>query len=732
MTPKIQNSFIQAYIDLNKTLIKTLIIKSKFAVYATNQDLIAKYGKSAVNLSDQQSWKYYKNLAGEYHHTDIPMEVISLDTREPIIFDAKTLVRHTATAVGYRYGTRYYHALVREFPNQEFLIQCILNPCEKEKAIAADDGDILSYPPELVESTETTLIIELESFIKLFQARWFVQAFSLTDPYYAVVQRAVLALQLLPKLLNLRSKRCKTDEVHSFHLREYLASHHRLDRWLPYMTREQSLWLYRNIRYLQRNAGTVDNFNTLLVNVLDKRHIPVSEYSIRQLSSFDSEGYPVVQARRKQKGTAAPASQVPYIPLDVFFEKEIKTTFGNKRFFELAEKNIKRKLLTSPSAVMQTKDLESAMVDLSDCVPDPLTDVMLRQLVSMTHQGLYNVSINFQDPKTFETNSLSARDTVMYMLYLTCKMDNIPFDVLPETANVKFRLHPRPRVEELTRLIEPGMEWLKPVAAELVKNQPVLSECFSVTMFYNMTYQIYEECLKHWYLLADTHDLYTRGVVEQMTLKLFGSCLRDFGNGELVETWRVRNNLPVFNRTYDESLALFKELFERSTGFRIDETKKLRNIQNALLSLFETLSSYSIRFIREINDGRLLMTNGSSIRLGSITEIARDITKVGVGTHVIKAAGLVKDQNYIQSQLDESITALESPIVDKITLTVRTTLNPYNIETENCMVYHKADNLFTTIYISDPVTGEIKNYPNLSLDKLLTQTQLKALKIIGD
>ena len=716
MTSKIQNSFIQAYIDLNKTLIKTLIVKSKFAIYATNQDLLAQYGELAVDFSDQKSWKYYKNLAGEYHITDIPMKVISLDTRETIIFDAKTLVRHTATAVGYRYGTRYYHALVREFPNQEFLIQGILNPCSKEKAIAAEDGDILSYPPDLVESTETTLIMELESFIKLYQARWDVQAFSLTDPYYAVVQRAMLALQLLPKLLNLRLKRCKTDEVHSFHLREYLASHHRLDRWLPYMSREQALWLYRNICYLQRNAGTVANFKTLVANILDKRQIPVTEYSIRQLTSFDSEGYPIVQARRKQIGTAVPATQVPYIPLEVFFEKEIKTTFGNQRYFDLEEKNIRHKLLTGPSAAVQTKDLESAMVDLSDCVPDPLSEVMLRQLVSMTHQGFYNVSINYQDPKTFEPGSLTAWDTVVYMLYLTCKMENIPFDILPTVANVKFRLHPRPLPSDLTHLIEPGMEWLKPVALELVKNQPILSECFSVSMFYGMSYQIYEECLKHWYLLSDTHDLYTRGVLEQMILKLFGSSLKDFGKGESAETWRVRNNLPVYNRSYSEAQALFKELFERATGFRIDETKKLRNIQHALLSLFETLSSYSIQFMREINDGRLLMTSGSSIRIGSVTEYAADNTRVPIGIHVVKTEGFIKDEIYVQSQLDESILAIENPLTDHVSLVNEDSLDIYMQKAEPVLVYHKADSIDVSF----------------SMLNLLTQDQLKSLKFIGN
>lgn len=731
MTSNIRNNFVQAYYEQNKTLIKTLVIKSNYAPYAINKELIERLGEQAVDKFDLTSWKYYKNLAGEYHFTDTPMNVVSLDTRQEILFSVENLIRHTATAEAYQYGTRYYFMLLRQFPEQETLISGILTPANKERAIKATDGTILAYPSYLVEEYETTLIMELESFIKLFNSRWDVQAFALSDPYYPVVQKAILAMQLFLKLLNARNKRAHSFEAHSFHIKEYLASHQQLDRFYVYLTREQALWLVRNIRYIERIAGKSKTFNVLLENILNKRLIPVGDYSIRQLAEFDLENYPVLTARRKNIGITTKTVQEEYVPLESYYNKEQKTTYGNKRFFDLAEKEITHSLAVNPSSAIQTKNLESSMVDMSESVPDPLPIVVMRQLVAMAHDGLYNVAVNFQDPLTSKRWSLMTWDAIVYMLYLTYKSEGLPFDTLPTVCNLKYRLHPRPVVTDLTHLIEPSMEWMYEVAENLISAQPILTECHSVSMFYEMTFQIYKECLHHWYLLADTHDLYERGVMEQMILKLFGSQLRDFSKGENAEVWRVRNNLPEYNYTNEESQLLFKELFERATGYQIDETRNLRNIQKALIDLFETLSSYSIQFIREINDNELILTGMPSLRVGNIRSYIDDETKVKLGIHFWKPESLIKDKINIQSQLDESISAVHEMIFDSSYLVANTDIKVFSEENQRIMTFHKANYFDITIEIPDPVTNEIVVYVDPGLEDILTQEKIKQLQFVN-
>ena len=668
MTSINSNNFVQEYLAANKALIRSMVVKSNHAVNATNQKLINTFGDSAVDPYNPHSWKYYLNVAGKYHPTDKEMKVISLDTQQEILFSPDNLRLQTATQKAYRPGSRFYYALIAKYPDQEFLINCILNPSDINYAINAEEGSILSYDATLVEPTENTLIMELESFIKIFNARWDVQAFSLTDEFYSYCQRFILGQQLVIKLLNLRTKRRKTEEVHSFHLREYLASHHRLDRWLPYLERDQALWLYRNIKFLERNAGHEFVFKALIENILDKRYIPLSDFTIRQLADFTEEMLPVVQVRRKQISQMPPATQKKLIGIDEYLDKELSTAFDNDRWFYINEERILHKTATSNSSVLQTKDLESFMQDLSASIPDPLEEVILRQLVSMTHMGLYNVVVRFQDPKTGIEYSLMTKDAIIYMLYITMHMEKQPFDIIPPAINVKYRRHPRPDASELKSLIEPGMEWLNPIADELVRSQPILTECFSVTMFYDLSYQVYLECQKHWKMLADCHDLYTRGVLDAMILKLFGWSARDFSNGEDVDVWRIRNELPDFDYTYEEAQALLREIFTKSTGLVIDNTKTLRYIQQALIDLFLEISSYSIQVIRDINDGEVLSAGGTGLRVGNIREYFEDSVSIKLNVGISSVENSKQDTVSLGDNIEVIINTELEPTVDYVVL----------------------------------------------------------------
>ena len=726
MTSNVINNFIQVYLEANKDLIRTMVVKSNFAVRAINQQVIKEHGEFAVPIEDKTVWKYYMNVAGEYHFTDTPMYVISLDTKDEILFNKQNLKFHTATAEGYKVGTRFYLALVDKYPQQQFLINCILNPVDKTYAIEAEQGTILNYNSQLVEESETTLISELESFIKLYLARNYVEAFTLTDPYYGYIQWMLLSQQALLKLLNLRLKRCKTEEVHSFHLRQYLASHRGLDKYLPYLTREQALWLYRNIRYIERNAGKTSTFNKLIEIILDKQNIPLNELTLRLTSEFTQDGYAIPIARRKALAKQN-VSQYATITLPEFFLLEQETAYGNKIFLDSHKEEITKKIANHPSSVIRTKDLESYMVDLGNSVPDPLPDVILRQWISMTHMGLYNISVNFKDPKTTIEYSLSSWDAIIYFLYITCHMEKIPFTRVPPTANVKYRWHPRPAVEDLTRLIEPGMEWMKPIAEDLVSAQPILTECTSVNQFFEMTYKVYEECLNHWFTMAETEDMYARGVMEQMILKLFGSCLRDFSNGEAAEDWRLRLNLPHYDMTYDEAQMLLSEIFSKATGYLVEETKSLRNIQRALLNLFEDLSSYSIQIIPEINDQDMILLSGAAHRVGNVMGVVEDVSRAYIEHHVLDANGYVEDALQARDELELNVATVTSIITNWGDVFAEIVAEAYVNQDIHEFSPMTRQSLDIRSFFTDPVTDIVYEVAVRTLDGYLTQDQLKEL-----
>ena len=161
------------YIDKNIGLVSTMIIKSEYQAHDMNNAVRVKTrDMNAVDEYRPDTWIYYKHISGEYHETDTPMTVVSMDTTETIIFNKENLKIHRTTRQEYSYGTKKYEELVERYPDKELLIKGILNPVDIETAIQAKDGTILSYDKSFVESNEYTLMERLQDWVYGMYNRW--------------------------------------------------------------------------------------------------------------------------------------------------------------------------------------------------------------------------------------------------------------------------------------------------------------------------------------------------------------------------------------------------------------------------------------------------------------------------------------------------------------------------------------------------------------------------------
>lgn len=637
--------------DSSTALARAICIKSETSAVLINNRLIELYGQGSVDKGTPQSWKYYLNISGEYHSTDTVMTVTSLDTLEEITFSKQNLVNHTATMQAYRaYNSRYFYSLLNRYPEQVQLIQGILNPANITEAIAAKDGAILSYPVDLVEPQEQTLIKDLEGFIQRHMVRWNVSAYGLTDTLYNLSYHIQLYLTILPKLLNLRLQRCKTNEAHTFHIRQYLASHSRLDRYMPYMTLKQILFFYRNICYLERNAGTVETFNLLVEKLLTDRQIPLAEYSVRHLNSFDEKFYPEIRARRKPLNDQYNVAEMSYVDITDLFEKEDLLVSGNAQYHEGQTKTDILTFKNSLSSIVQTKDLESNMIDYNDAVPDPLEVVLLRQWAYMSTHGFYNVAVSFKDPKTSEFRNVYTRDALIYFYYVLNKSLGIELEVAPTILIEKFRLPVKPNLQTCLEIID-NKHYTARKSAELLWNsQPLITPLFSTQAFFNLSTKLYEECLKQWFSVSNTHDLDERGSLSNFLLQLYGDVKIDLNtNSILMVDWLKLNNLPEYDYTYKQAQELMVSIFNAATGLTIDETKILKNIQRNMLDLMQDLSSYTVQFIREINDSKIRPLNWAAIRSSKDTVDAVGEEWIEVNVHTFDVAATALDQETLNS-----------------------------------------------------------------------------------
>lgn len=645
---------LESYLQSTFLLVRSLVIKSEISASRMNDAIIAKYGIDSVDLAIPSTWKYYMNLSGQYHFEDKMMTVTSLDTQEEIEFTVENMYRHTATAEMYRYGTRYYYSLVNKYKDQEQLILAITNPVNIDQAISAKDGTILAYYKDLVEDQEDTLIHDLTEYIQSYLARYTVIGYNNVWGNYPVLNLANLYGSLPAQIMNLRLLACKSSKTHSFHIEQYLASHGQLDKYIPYMTLKQKMYLYHNIDYIMKYAGHTSTFLELIKWILSDRRIPLSSYTIRQLLEHNDHLLPEIMAHRTPLGTMENNAEAEYVPMETLFQKEIATQKGNLAYLDEHIDDISHAFKTSDTSVQQTKDLESAMVDYTDSVPDPLPDVLLKHWAYMSSKGLYDVLVNFNHPTTADVISLPAKEALIYYSYIMMSVMGYRPTYVPSFLDVGYRLHPRPPVELLYKDLLPSLfPDLKDIADQLVKRQPTIRECRSVTEFWELVYKIYEESKWHWGLKASIHDPLKRGIVAKMVSRLYGIESLELVEGDVtIGEWLKERSLPVFDGTAEEGLAICTLIFKKATGYTVDDTKTARAIQRAMVAIFKQLSSYSVQIMREINDSAIIPLNWAAIRIGFRGQDGDDRVKVNDSIFILDSKSSGADKARVEDAGD--------------------------------------------------------------------------------
>ena len=687
----IKNGYVTEYLDNAFLFIQTLVFKLSDLASLANEEVVQKYGVDAVDLQHPETWKYYLNISGEYHPTDTLMRVVSIDTLQEIDFTKENLAIHTATASAYSFGTRDYYALIAKYPTQVRLINGIVNPCDKTKAMEAEDGTILAYRKDLIEANEHTLLQSLEMVIKNMLFRWYNQQFNISSPLYASTFLTQLYMQLVPKFLNLRWERCHTNEVHSFHVRMFLSSHRETDRYLAYLTKEQALWLYRNIRYIERNSGRAEQFHTLIEHLLTKRQIPIGGYSIRHIDEFESY-QPKVVARLDLLNADVNAFRDDVQEVIEVYNRELLMEPGNAEYLEQHQEESINLLRRSASTAIQTKVLHSSMIDLTNAVPETYEDVAIREWCHLSNMGIYDAYVSFKDPKTSIVYSVTAEDAFIYLYYISLMHDGYTVTQIPNYLNLRQRRHPKPSVEDLLSVTDRVKFDLTAIAQDLIANQPAILPCHSVSSFNTLITSIYQECYRHWFLISSIEDYYERAQVDNMTNMLFET-KRTVLNFEAstIDAWLFSKNLPTYDYSRDEAEALISAIYQAATGVKDDAYARLSNIQKAMISLMTELSSYSIQITSEINEDGLLLINWPAVRLGNLTQSQSDTRYIESEVLIDSLGGAVAnhtdlttnlgDGAFIDAESKHSILAIKiDPVVDQ-SMTATTLATTHDTDT---------------------------------------------------
>ena len=619
-------NYYQLYLDQTLQLASSIVIKSTETADALNTELTNLYGTSEVDPLNPKSWRYYMNLAGEYHPRDQVMQVVSLDTLETIVFNKENLTTHTATAKAYAYGSRYFKELVAQFPTQYILIMGILYPADKTTAINGDDGLILSYPPGMIEENEYTLVDTIQTFIYRYKLRWTNKQFSITHELYPAFSLGIMYLFLAPEIWNARLRKCKTNEAHSFHRRQYLTSRGFPDDAIDLLTLDQSLYFYMNIDYLRRNAGKTETFNTLLAEVLTNRNIPLADYTMQHdVSKMPTKLYPEVVFKSNKLNNAYAANLQDYVTLEQLLSKEASYAPSNASVQPFVEDAMLTGLQNSLSNSLPTKVLESAMVDYTDCSPYPLADTLLNTWIYMASAGLYESVILVTDPKSNETIPLKANEAWVFAWYAYCAASNVQIYEIPIFGTWRVRRDPLPTVDDLMSVVDPKYVDINDARTILARHQRY-HKVVSISAFYDFAWDIWSNEMIERKLISYQENFQNRGWTHVMVDRLY--CDRECDMRIPQSTypdWFVAKNINIKNWTRGDFAAAWTQIVGDATGANLNKKITMGQIQAAMIKIMKFLSSYSVQYITSINEDHYITGDTPVIRLGDMHGQMSDI-----------------------------------------------------------------------------------------------------------
>lgn len=614
------SSYYSIYINKVFQLAATIAIKSNDVADAINAGLQVMPGSEPVDETDPMSWKYYMNLAGEYHPTDTIMQVISMDTLETIDFTVANLAVHLATAKAYQYGTRQYNELLSNYPTQEAVIRGILYPVNITFAINARDHLILGgYPPTLVEVNEYSFLDQLQAWIDGFKLRWYNRSYTVSDNLYLTSNLGLMYGFLIPAIIDIRKSTCKTNEAHSFHVKQYLASHNGLDVYYDQMTLEQSLSLYRNILYLERNPGTNTTFQWLIAELLTKRQLPLAKFSMRHdVSQMPDNLYPTLFFQREPLNLGFSYDTQDQLTLDQMLTKEAPLARDNALFQPDVEPVIETEMVNSKANVLQTKMLESAMVDYTDATPYTLEATLLAHWLWLAFKGLYTAVVNVEDPKTGERLALSALDAYTFMWYAFCASIGINLDVIPPVMGLHVQRIPTPTPADLLSIVDQTMIEEK-TAKWLLSYSPLIQRVISTEAFYGLCQQIWRAQNTQANIVAYQEHMVRRGYVDNMFNRIYADveCNLDVP-GTTYTSWFAARNINIADWTQEDFGLLYVNIVAAATGTDLSTTNSVANLQKAMIAIMQKLSSYSVQYVSYINSGAIVPLDWPMVRQGDI------------------------------------------------------------------------------------------------------------------
>lgn len=684
------------YINDIMALTRSMVIKFSDIADAVNLGVVDK-GYS-VSRSKPETWKYYLNLAGEYHESDTMMRVKSFDTLEEIEFTKANLKEHLGTAKAYRWGTDDYEQLLRQYPDQVDLINGIIQPIEFSVAYNARDGKILKYETSFIESQEDDLIFEIQKWIYNFVERWYNQAYATINEHYIPAFFGVFYGLLAKTIAVLRFNNCKTEKAHSFHIREHLKSHGDLGDYFPYLNLEQKLWLYRNIDYLRLNVGKKETLSLLIEHLLTARNIPLTSYSIMQdYSKMPNEIYPSIKFRKTPVNYSS-TNTTSTITIAQMLDKESSLALKNSDFTEEHHASIQQLMQSSRFSELPTKVFESEAVDMSSSDIKLFHETLMSQWLYLACNGKYRAYIRIHNPVNNELLTMSVKDAYILMWYCWHRARGIKLEYIPTLEAFDVVRDPAPTLNELRKITVPFYvhdDYIRTLHGMI----STTGQYISTEAFYEACVTVHSDYIDSFRWVGGFEHLRRYAVLSSMRMMHYKNVACALApSGTRYDKWLQEEGISLDDFSTLDFDRLATELFSYGTGSNLHRVITFSDIQTVMLKLTAKLSSYSIQFLKTISFSNFTfigfphprigdLSCSTANQFGRIQQSPNDVLRFF--SHDRYLFDMTKEERSTQTRLKVTYHDQEYKKID-IRMGMRTTLQPlgrlrYNVNGLNLL-----------------------------------------------
>lgn len=558
--------------------------------------------------ADETQWRYYNHLAGQYTPYDEIMTVTSLDDNSQIEFTISSLKLHKKTRSVYKNNRSYVDALKERYPEQTLLIMGILNPVDKETAINAKDGAVLYYDSKLVESQETHLIDDVERFARGFNHRYALVDLVTHDDLYGTMMAGLFYSRLITTIIDSRMRVIRSGKTHSFHIKTYLASHQGLDVYAPYLTSSQLMWLYRNINYVEKHTGMTNTFNKLVTNLLTVRRLPLYRYVVRQQSMTISESLTpnaLVSREKVNLNSGLSTRDLDLYDMGDIFTKQKYLTSGNEDWITNNQEKVEEKASMARVSNSPTKLLEVAAVDPEDVAAIKLIDVAMNEWLYQATVGTYNAELSVINPVSGDTIKTDPGKMFLLYFYAMCRGR---FNITPKEIPVfkAFGILNRNWVNtaEFRNYLgeDPFIGWASEIDL-YTDTQPVdLVDPIDSVDFLTQSQRLLSiQRARHQYTYQTAEA--NRKVNRQL---MYQYMYRDYDCILSTETCLTFDDLLMLlgiepeTVSNEEWLDLALSIMDAATNIASSNIISLSDVQDAMVSIFVKLSSYTIQFAQDV------------------------------------------------------------------------------------------------------------------------------------